>query len=890
MTKISNKNKKQRSNDPDIAGYSSGVVGSASNYADNVVFNSVRGHGFAAEKVNHLHDVFTGKDAKLVGGDNAKNGADRIVNGTQIQTKYCNSGSKCISEAFKDGQLRYWNADGTPMQIEVPSDKYDSAVQAMEERIKKGQVKGLSNPEKAKEIVIKGSYTYEQAKNIAKAGTIESLSYDAVNGVEVAGTAMGVSSVISFAVAIWNKEELDVALEKACHEGLRIGSIVWVSSILTAQVGKTGIEQGLRGSTDWAVNQMGPKAASWIANSVRSGSSSLSGGAAMKSASKLLRGNIVAGTVTTLVLSSADFVRLFDGRVSGKQVFKNFTRTAAGVAGGTGGWMGGASVGAAVGSAIPLIGTAVGGIVGGIIGSLAGGSAATAVTSDVLDSFIEDDAKEMLSIVEESFGQLAEDYLLTENEAKSVIDEFQAIDIANVLRDMYASSDRVEFARSFLEPSCENQLRQRPKIKLPSDEKIIKSIRGIIEGLIDTEEAANKEKVKKRQREALLWVLALGIEWKVILEFGFTVGGVLFLMILLIIKARWNNYITFIKVEKTEPERSVGIFLAIGILFVPYVFSFLTLRKGYSMVARSVAMGWLLGILVLSFFSTKPTSTIPNPKATDLTQSSSASWQIPLQALSDKVHITGDITQEAEQTKSDAGILKAQKEIEQSQQLKNEMEREDQEVQSQQAGENTQAGIPETLILDSHAMVHEMLKYALDDGGLAHESEIQQTKLQIEDLPKPEQGNRKAARALNENGLVLFKSSDFNNAVKMFEEANQLDKSDVEIVGNLGFSYLKQGSLNFAQQALIETLTLSPDRSTAWANLGEVFALMGDISKAVGCFSNAYRFSKDRLKNHQFMKKINEKENVENVKKARSIAIDWAEKTGQVISDTVGDI
>lgn len=465
-----------------ISGISAGIMGSSENYAENVILGAERGHGFAAEKVNHLHDVFTGKDAKIVGGDNIKNGADRLVDGVYIQTKYCNSGSKCIAETFENGQFRYWNADGSPMQIEVPKDMYDSAVQAMRDRIKKGQVAGVSDPAKAEEIVRKGNYTYAQVRNIARFGTIESLTYDAVNGIKLAGTAMGISSAISFAVAMWNGEKWEIALETACYDGLKVGGIAWVSSLLTAQLGRTGIEQSLRGTTDWVVKQMGYKTAAWLANGLRSGSN-IYGAAAANHLSKLLRGNIVTGVVTTLVLSSADFVRLFDGRVSGAQVFKNVTTTVASVAGGTGGWMGGAAAGAAIGSAIPIIGTAAGGIIGGILGSLTGGTAASAVASGIMDTFIEDDAKEMLRKVEDVFGQLAEDYLLTEKEAKSVIDEFQQRDMPDTLRDMYASDDRYNFARNILEPLIETQAKNRKKIKLPSEVEIIKKTGSIIEGL-----------------------------------------------------------------------------------------------------------------------------------------------------------------------------------------------------------------------------------------------------------------------------------------------------------------------------------------------------------------------------------------------------------------------
>ena len=268
-------------------GFASGLIGSAKNYADNVIFRASRGHGFAAEKANHLNDVLKSKDAKIIGGDNAKNGADRLVDGVNIQTKYCNTGSKCISECFDNGKFRYLCGDGSPMQIEVPSDKYDSAVQAMENRIKKGQVSGVSDPKDAKTIVRKGAFSYAQVKNIAKFGTLESLTYDTVNGIRLAGTAMGISATVSFAVSVWRGDAWETALESACYTGLKVGGVAWVSSVITAQLGRTGIEQGLRGSTDWIVKKIGARGASLLANGVRSGNS-IYGAAAMNHVSKLL--------------------------------------------------------------------------------------------------------------------------------------------------------------------------------------------------------------------------------------------------------------------------------------------------------------------------------------------------------------------------------------------------------------------------------------------------------------------------------------------------------------------------------------------------------------------------------------------------------------------------
>lgn len=129
-------------------------------------FHASRGHGFAAERANHLYDngIF-GNRSQMVGDDNAKDGADRIVDGISIQSKYCSSGSKCVRECFRDGKFRYYNADRSPMEIEVPADFYDDAVKAMADRIAKGEVEGVRDPRQAKEIICAGAQYCEGGDN-----------------------------------------------------------------------------------------------------------------------------------------------------------------------------------------------------------------------------------------------------------------------------------------------------------------------------------------------------------------------------------------------------------------------------------------------------------------------------------------------------------------------------------------------------------------------------------------------------------------------------------------------------------------------------------------------------------------------------------------------------
>lgn len=445
-------------------------------------FHSRQGHGFAAERANHLVDKMIGHDSKILGDDNAKNGADRIVDGVYIQSKYCATGSRCVNECFDEGgkgTFRYMQ-NGKPMQIEVPSDKYEDAVRAMEEKIKRGQVESVTDPQKAKEIIRKGHFTYEQAKNIAKAGTVESLTYDVVNGMVIASSAFGVTALVTFSTFIWNGENSEIALKAAAYSGLKVGGTAFVTSIIASQLSKAGLNSALVGSSEAIVSMMGPKASAVLINAFRSGSN-IYGAAAMKSAAKLLRGNAISAGVTVVVMSSYDIANIFRGRISGKQLFKNFTNTAATVASGTSGWVAGAAAGSVV---WPGIGT----IVGGFIGSVAAGAVGGKVTSTVLDVFIEDDADEMVKIIQNEFTEMAEDNLLNQKEAEHVVDRLGTELDGKLLKDMFAKNDRAAFARTLLEPIVSAEVSMREKIPDPDGRQVIKAMRELLEDISDQTE------------------------------------------------------------------------------------------------------------------------------------------------------------------------------------------------------------------------------------------------------------------------------------------------------------------------------------------------------------------------------------------------------------------
>lgn len=499
------------------AGVTYGNVSNASSiYFDDKLLTP-RGHGFAAEHANHLMDRFMGKKAKIVGDDNAKNGPDRMVNGVAIQSKYCASGSKCIQECFENGQFRYWNRNGTPMQIEVPSDMYDAAVQAMENRIRHGEMgPNITDPEQAKNIVRKGHFTYAQAKNIAKAGTVESIVYDAAPGAIIARNTFGITAVLTFATDVWNGESVDVALKHSAIQGIKVGGVTFATAVLSGQLSKMGLNSLLVGSSETIVRMMGPKASDALVNAFRSGSN-IYGAAAMKSAAKLLRSNTITAAASFAVLSVGDVSNIFRGRISGGQLFKNLANTASSVAGGTVGWTGGAAAGSAVGTFIlPGAGTAIGGFIGGLVGAFGGGALASAATGAVLDEFIEDDADQMVEIIQEVFTTLAGEYLVTQQEAEKIVESLQAKLTGGMLKDMYASSDREIYARNLLESDFQDIASKRQYIKLPSNKQMRKAMKAALK------EASSEGK----ERKQIDWSkLRLGEKFRTVAAIALGIGA-----------------------------------------------------------------------------------------------------------------------------------------------------------------------------------------------------------------------------------------------------------------------------------------------------------------------------------------------------------------------------
>lgn len=431
-------------------------------------FNSPKGSGIAAEQANHLGDKIRGRNAKILGDNNAKNGADRIVDGQLIQTKYCKTAVESVNAGFSKGKYRYLDANGNPMQLEVPADQYEKAVERMAEKIKQGEVPNTTDPNDARKIIRKGHVTYKQARNIAKAGNIDSLMFDAIHGIVIAASAGSISTIVSFAQARWQGKSVQKSIDMAVYNGIQSGGIAFASSILTAQLTRTSLNKVLISPMNYLVQLLPSKLRQTMVNVMRK-NAPIYGAAASKNLAKLLRGNVIATISTTLVLSAPDIYRFASGRISGKQLFKNMmVRTSE-------------TFVVAVTFTVTLPGL-------NLIVSSAADELARKGTKQLLDSFIEDDAVRMVEIINQTLVPLAEEYLLSEEELLIVINGLNIVLGENVLLAMFASSDEYQYANDLLITIIEDTVKWRTHITTPDTDALVDSVVRVVESTLNGED------------------------------------------------------------------------------------------------------------------------------------------------------------------------------------------------------------------------------------------------------------------------------------------------------------------------------------------------------------------------------------------------------------------
>ncbi len=441
--------------------------------------NNPAGHGELAEEANSIIDRLQGHQAEILGRDNAKNGADRSVDGVLIQTKYYKTARGSLEACFDSSshQYRYLAKDGTPMQLEVPKDQYQQVLRGFEKKISQGKVPGVSDPRDAEKIVRKGKLTYDQAVNLTKPGTVESVTYDAATGAVTCSCAFGLSFLATMFMAYRETRDITGAVQAGIAAGVQVFGLSFAQHMVVSQLSRTGLSNALMAPSQAVVGELEFKASATIVNGLRAltGKTAISGAAASKQLAKMLRGNAVSAAVTLAVFSVPETYKLLQGKASGAQYAQNMaclaSSVAGGIAGATAAGVAAAKVGAAAGTAVsPGVGTIVGlagGMVGGTVGTVAAG-----VVGGIL---FEGDSASFGRYFNAMVSCMAVEYLLDGREMDellAVLDGVKPEEFKALMEETLPSQFQEAKIRAFLVPMFDEIVSRRERFALPTSRQI----------------------------------------------------------------------------------------------------------------------------------------------------------------------------------------------------------------------------------------------------------------------------------------------------------------------------------------------------------------------------------------------------------------------------------
>ena len=445
--------------------------------------NNPAGHGELAEEANSIIDRLQGHQAEILGRDNAKNGPDRSVDGVLIQTKYYKTARGSLEACFDPSshQYRYLAEDRTPMQLEVPKDQYEQVLRGFEKKISQGKVPGVSDPRDAEKIVRKGKLTYDQAVNLAKPGTADSLKYDAATGAVTCSCAFGLSFLATTFMAYRETRDINGAVQAGIAAGVQVFGLSFAQHMVVSQLSRTGLSNDLMAPSQAVVGKLGFKASATIVNGLRAltGKTAISGAAASNQLAKMLRGNAVSAAVTLAVFSVPETYKLFQGKASGAQYAQNMaclaTSVAGGIAGATAAGIAAAKVGAVAGTAVsPGVGTIVGlagGMVGGTVGTVAAG-----VVGGIL---FEGDSASFGRYFNATVSCMAVEYLLDGREMDellAVLDGVKPEEFKALMEETLPSQFQEAKVRAFLVPMFDEIVSRRERFALPTSRQISEAL------------------------------------------------------------------------------------------------------------------------------------------------------------------------------------------------------------------------------------------------------------------------------------------------------------------------------------------------------------------------------------------------------------------------------
>jgi len=93
-----------------------------------------------------------------------------------------------------------------------------------------------------------------------------------------------------------------------------------------------------------------------------------------------------------------------------------------------------------------------------------------------------------------------------------------------------------------------------------------------------------------------------------------------------------------------------------------------------------------------------------------------------------------------------------------------------------------------------------------------------------------------SAAGLNDQGVLLYKETNYTEAAAKFEAAAKLDPKSALFANNAGYALFRQGDFDGAVQWLNQAITLDPNRAIAYINLGDAYEAQHKVPEAKQAF------------------------------------------------------
>lgn len=404
-----------------------------------------------------------------------------------IQCKYCKQAYNSVDACFKKNSqtgtksFRYYDLNGYAMKVEVPADQYTQAIEYMKIRIKDGQVPGVSDPNAAYDIIRKGKLTYNQALNLAKAGTIESITFDAYTGAVNCVSVFGISAVVSFAQTYWVTKDYKKAAKSAIFTGIQVYGMAFAGGIIASQLSRTGLVSALNPLAMEISKSISPQVAQEIINAFRAiaGKKAIYGAAAQKSFAKFLGSTAITQSVMFIVFSVPDTFKVFNDKISGSQYWKNMTSLFASF---TGSIVATTTAGALIGkTSCEKVDKKVGAAIGmgaGVIGGAICGTAAKGIGNLIH----EDDAVITARLFNSVLLNQFMNNMLTSEEQDSVIKVLDDDEkrLRQLQQDLRKSETQEADIIKYLDPIIKAAIKERSTIGLAAEQEMEENIKSVV--------------------------------------------------------------------------------------------------------------------------------------------------------------------------------------------------------------------------------------------------------------------------------------------------------------------------------------------------------------------------------------------------------------------------